>query len=104
MSKKFEDEFEELVYYLAKIFKQKKVLMPARHSASLLREDRYTLLSKHSKPKFVVVDHRLMDKVRQTMVKMGYIDDTFIIDTPAPEPKKRLTEMPDRIQFHIEDN
>jgi len=104
----FEDDFQAITYYLSVLFRQKQVLMPIslfqKNISSLIREDRYTIVSKHNKPKYVIVDARIMEKVRRALINMGYIDDKFIIEAIPDEPKPRLVESPDRITFHIEDN
>jgi len=102
---KFEDEFDELVKTLGYIFNQRHALIPVtmlqRRIKQVLREDRYTVLSYNDRPRFAVVDVRLMNKVRKLLVEMGYIKDRNVFEEDLPDPKNRPKSLPDTLTFHI---
>jgi len=103
----FEDDFEEIVFYLRKMFNQKKSIIPSsmvqRHALAILKQDRYTVITHHNKPRFVMVDVRLMNKVREAMVRMGEIRNDPLLDGDIPDPRKRIEPKPDRLTFSIDD-
>jgi len=76
--KKFNDDFDEMVYNLSKIFKMKDSVIPFSKIQSrlyqLLREDRYNILTYHDDPRFAVVDIRVMERIRELLITMGYLD------------------------------
>lgn len=105
--RKFEDEFDELTFYLKKIFNQQQTLVNStqlqRRAQAVLRLDRYNVITLSNEPRYAVIDARMMDKIRLIMVKMGYIKDRPVYGGPLPDPRKLPDEVPDRISFTLGD-
>jgi hypothetical protein len=104
----FEDEFDELTFYLRKIFNQRQTLVNStqlqRRAQAVLRLDRYNVITLCNEPRYVVIDARMMDKIRLVMVKMGYIQDRPVYGESLPDPRKLPDAPPDRISFTLEDS
>ena len=106
--KKFEDEFEELIHHLKKLFNQKQSITPSsliqRHSHAVLRQDRYMVVTHHNKPTLVILDVRMVEKIRKCLVKMGYIKDKSLFEEgEILEPRARVQPKPESISFNLGD-
>jgi len=105
--KNFEDDFEELTYYLRIIFNQKQSLINSsvlqRRAQSVLKVDRYNIITHNNKPRYVCLDARILDKIRNIMVNMGYIRDKALYVEALPDPHKLPEPKPDKLTFHIEE-
>jgi len=106
--RKFEDDFDELTFYLGKLFNQKQSLINStqlqRRAQAILKLDRYNVISHNNKPKYVVIDARLMDKIRKVMVNMDYIKDKPVYGETLPDLKELPKPKPDKITFHLEES
>lgn len=104
--KNFEDDFDELTHYLRIIFNQKQSLINSsilqRRAQSVLRRDRYNIITHNNKPRYVCLDARILDKIRTIMINMGYIRDNVLYGEALPDPQKRPEPVPDKLTFHID--